>query len=326
MAKKDIIPFEEPKENQETGLEIIEGEVLDVQYMVEVYGKFAELVKKVLVLGVDYGDVAGSKPSLFKPGAEKMRRFFKLYTETHLADKTEQWSVPFGETEFPLFSYTYNTVVKDEQDRIIATCEGNCNSYETKYRWRWSQDPHPYDPNKLATRGGKEFVFAFALEKKETTGSYGKPIEYWNKWQEDVDSGRATQSSRKTSKGKVMDTWERDGLEYRIPSDTIFDQVNTLMKMGQKRSFVGAILLATGASEFFTQDLEDYAHKMGVEEVSVRTFVPNRDNAARRLIAYVKSKGIDEPGEWIKVLLADNEISFSLDNWDAILDLVDSKV
>ena len=29
------------------------------------------------------------------------------------------------------------------------------------------------------------------------------------------------------------------------------------MKMAQKRAFVGAILIATGASEFFTQDIED---------------------------------------------------------------------
>ena len=32
---------------------------------------------------------------------------------------------------------------------------------------------------------------------------------------------------------------------------------NTIMKIAQKRAFVGAMLLATGASEFFTQDIED---------------------------------------------------------------------
>jgi hypothetical protein len=32
---------------------------------------------------------------------------------------------------------------------------------------------------------------------------------------------------------------------------------NTIMKMAQKRAFVGAILIATGASEYFTQDIED---------------------------------------------------------------------
>ncbi len=37
----------------------------------------------------------------------------------------------------------------------------------------------------------------------------------------------------------------------------IFDQINTIQKMAQKRSLVGAVLIATGATEFFTQDLED---------------------------------------------------------------------
>lgn len=33
--------------------------------------------------------------------------------------------------------------------------------------------------------------------------------------------------------------------------------LNTIMKMAQKRAYVGAILLATGASDLFTQDVED---------------------------------------------------------------------
>lgn len=37
----------------------------------------------------------------------------------------------------------------------------------------------------------------------------------------------------------------------------IFDVINTLQKMAQKRALIGAVLLATGASEFFTQDMLD---------------------------------------------------------------------
>lgn len=43
----------------------------------------------------------------------------------------------------------------------------------------------------------------------------------------------------------------------------IADIRNTVSKMSQKRAFVGAIILATGASDFFTQDLEDYDDKPG---------------------------------------------------------------
>ena len=43
----------------------------------------------------------------------------------------------------------------------------------------------------------------------------------------------------------------------RVFNPDIADQVNTIQKMAQKRSLVGAVLLAVNASEFFTQDVED---------------------------------------------------------------------
>lgn len=46
----------------------------------------------------------------------------------------------------------------------------------------------------------------------------------------------------------------------------IYDVMNTLQKMAQKRAFVGGVILAVGASDFFTQDIDDVqdAHTMGV--------------------------------------------------------------
>ena len=48
-------------------------------------------------------------------------------------------------------------------------------------------------------------------------------------------------------------------LEPSGPSGKAFDmnQLNTLAKMAQKRAMVGATLIVCGASEYFTQDLED---------------------------------------------------------------------
>src|ERR1039458_2434699 len=54
-------------------------------------------------------------------------------------------------------------------------------------------------------------------------------------------------------------TWEIDvdTALYRIPNPDGADVVNTIQKMAQKRALVAATLLATSASEFFTQDVED---------------------------------------------------------------------
>lgn len=39
---------------------------------------------------------------------------------------------------------------------------------------------------------------------------------------------------------------------------SIFDIRNTIQKMAEKRAFVSAVLMATGASDIFTQDIEDF--------------------------------------------------------------------
>src|SRR4029079_16350667 len=43
----------------------------------------------------------------------------------------------------------------------------------------------------------------------------------------------------------------------RTLNQDIYDQVNTIQKIAQKRSLVSAALLGVNASEFFTQDMED---------------------------------------------------------------------
>ena len=48
-----------------------------------------------------------------------------------------------------------------------------------------------------------------------------------------------------------------DAALYRIPNPDVADVVNTIQKMAQKRALVAATLIATSASEFFTQDIED---------------------------------------------------------------------
>jgi hypothetical protein len=42
-----------------------------------------------------------------------------------------------------------------------------------------------------------------------------------------------------------------------------YDAKNTVEKMAEKRAFVAAVLLGTGASDIFTQDLEDLAYLNG---------------------------------------------------------------
>lgn len=45
--------------------------------------------------------------------------------------------------------------------------------------------------------------------------------------------------------------------EKNYAKKQISDAINTIQKMGQKRAYIGGIILATGASDYFTHDMED---------------------------------------------------------------------
>lgn len=62
----------------------------------------------------------------------------------------------------------------------------------------------------------------------------------------------------KEKKYRERSKWE-NGQQIKVANLDIADLDNTILKMAEKRAFVGAMLQATGASEFFTQDMEDFA-------------------------------------------------------------------
>jgi hypothetical protein len=46
-------------------------------------------------------------------------------------------------------------------------------------------------------------------------------------------------------------------VKYQKQKHRIYDLTNTICKIAQKRALVAAVLSSCGASEFFTQDLDD---------------------------------------------------------------------
>jgi hypothetical protein len=134
---------------------------------------------------------------------------------------------------------------------------------EPKFGYTWKtvdKLPNGIDVSKLPSKLSRKRIteYDFAIHKGETTGPFGKPQTYWNKWKLAILSGVATKHSVYRS-GKELDEWEMNesATLYRIANPNVVSMKNTIMKMAQKRAFVGAILVATGASEFYTQDIED---------------------------------------------------------------------
>ncbi len=274
------------------------------------YNQFVQFSKSILKKDVDYGVIPGTpKPTLLKAGAEKLRFAYGLAAEFECIDKTVEVHNLF-------IDYTYRCTVKSKSGSLLAQCEGNCNSMEPKFGYLWktiNELPQGYDISGLPskTSGKKATEFDFAINKSETTGQYGKPQEYWDKWAVAIINGQARKIKKKTGKGTELDAWELDETVtvYRIPNPDVIGQKNTIMKMAQKRAFVGAMLIATGASEFFTQDIEDmpingkiYSEDINLEpeftDATIITTESNGESTPAMQAAPVETPKVQIPGHW----------------------------
>lgn len=163
---------------------------------------YNSFVDEMLNEEVDYGMIPSvDKPSLFKPGAEKLEKLFFYRHKKVLVEKV---------VEPDYIKYTYRTEVYNKAGNLVATCEGTCNSHEKKYRWR-------------------------VIPEWEASEEIKASVE---------------PEARKAKSGKTY-KW------YKVENTEVADLENTIMKMAQKRSYVGAILEATNSSGRFTQDVED---------------------------------------------------------------------
>lgn len=203
---------------------------MSIELAVERYNTITEFVSRVLRRDVDYGMIPGTdKLTLLKPGAEKLTTFFGLSTRFQLLERIEDWTGEDHQNE-PFFYYLYRCQLF-RGDLLVAEADGSCNSRETKYRYREAQRVCPECGQAAIIKGKEEYGGGWLCFRKK--GGCGAKFP----------TGDATIESQQTG---------------RVPNAEIADQVNTIQKMGQKRSLIAATLLAVNASEFFTQDVEDF--------------------------------------------------------------------
>lgn len=249
--------------------------VVNVPSALARYSSFKEFVSKVLEKGRDYGEIPGTnKPTLLKPGAEKLGAFFGLRPIFALQESVNDWTGKDHGNE-PFFFREYKCQLY-RNGELVGEGIGSCNSWEKKYRYRWMNEleiPAYVDKSGLEYKDGSISEFSFAVEKAETSGKYGKPASYWQQFQDAIANGTAKRIQKK-AKDKTYDAWEIGGKLYAVPNRDVADQVNTIDKMAQKRAFVAAILIATNASDYFTQDMEDFSDDPGVVDVQFKDSEP----------------------------------------------------
>ena len=174
--------------------------------------------------GIDYGLIPGAqKPSLFKPGAEKLGVLFQLDVQI-VNEKT------WGPGDH-LTVVSHATVYHAPTQTRMGYGEGICTTREKKYGKRQGQRVCPDCDQPAIIKGKQEYGGGWVCFKKK--GGCG------NKWSDGADVIESQVSE--IDNPEIPDLW------------------NTVDKMASKRSRIDAILAVTGASALFTQDLEDMA-------------------------------------------------------------------
>jgi hypothetical protein len=189
----------------------------------------AEYVKGHMVEDTDYGVIPGTKkPTLLKPGAEKLTDLFRCTPKFALIDKTEDWDRGHG-----FFAYTFRVrLVQRDSGAVLAEGFGSANSREGRYRWR--------DASRKCPECGKGPIIKGRAE-------YGGG---WLCWDKKGGCGFKWPDGAKEIEGQALG---------KVENEDVATLANTILKMAKKRALVdGAIALAR-CSDMFTQDVEDLA-------------------------------------------------------------------
>lgn len=208
--------------------------------------------------GHDFGIIPGTgdKPTLLQPGMEKLMRALKLRPEYVEKSRVEDF-------DSGVIFYRYECrLVEYETGLCVSTAIGSANSRESKWRYRNADRVCPNCGKGTIIKGKAEYGGGWlCFAKKGGCGSKFK----------DGDPAIEAQAVGK------------------VENPDIFDQMNTIDKVAQKRALGSAIKGAANVSEFFTVDLEEF------QTFDVAPIVVERPQSSQKPAHDVDGVVIEEP-------------------------------
>lgn len=215
------------------------GQMTAIQVKSQVH-LIQEIMRDVMQDKHHYGTIpgCGDKPTLLKPGAEKLGMTFRLAPSFSIQiDNMEN-----GHREYRITC----TLTHIDSGKVLGEGVGSCSTMESKYRYRGASSPDkmsdvsvPPDYWKQRKANAKPEIL-----QKILSDAIGEPGRY---------------GTKKNDSDQWMITVRGERTEGKVENPDIADTYNTVLKMGKKRAQVDAILTATAASDIFTQDIEDFA-------------------------------------------------------------------
>ena len=196
---------------------------LDVDDVIQQVQKIQRVMEAVMKAGEHYGVIPGTdKPTLLKPGAEKLCLVFRLDPQYEVTQ-----TMPEGAH---LTVVSRCTLYHIPTSNRMGSGMGSCSTKESKYRYRQAKWVCPACGKDTIIRGKTEYGGGWVcFKKRDGCGA-------------------------KFPDNDVLITGQRVG---RVENPDLSGRLQHVLKMATKRSLVAAVLNVTAASDIFTQDLED---------------------------------------------------------------------
>ena len=192
-------------EKQESLIVFNEVEVLATEVMKARAERIKELAQSIMTEGVHYGRIpgCGTKPSLWKPGAEKLLMAFQLTVKPVVINLSTPKEIRY---QVIVNVHTFSGV-------FVGAGVGEASSHEERYAWK-----------------------AAVCDQE---------------WEQTPVENRRIKFSKKTDNGG------EEVVQVKQVRTNPSDVANTILKMAKKRALIDATLTVLGASDIFTQDVED---------------------------------------------------------------------
>lgn len=199
--------------------------IRDETHALQEFFKDVMVASKAGTAAGDYGIIPGTqRPTLLKPGAEKLAEFYGYAPTIKTLEETANEETGFYRVRVTLALVSKRTGV------TMAEGVGEANTKEARHRWR--------DAKRVCPECGRDAIIK------------GK-AEYGGGW---LCFARKGGCGAKWDDGDAAIEKQEQG---RVENDDPFSLWNTILKSAKKRALIDAVLSATRSSGLFTQDLED---------------------------------------------------------------------
>lgn len=230
------------------------------------------VMHKVMVRDTHFGHIPGTpddKMTLYQAGADTLCLAFGFTSEPEPVTITE---LAGGHREYSAKVKLYHR----STGGLVAVAEGSCSTMESKYRWRGARGKPCPKCNEPAMKAARA----------DWGGGY---------YCDQRVGGCGTKVKAGTPEARALDGIKVEG---RQENPDIADVYNTCLKMAQKRAYVSAVIRATGASDLFTQDLDDGTPIDGYDGAGrpeVKTPASKTSKAGKAVMSGQDQRGDDRP-------------------------------